>query len=318
MALLINEAQVQNLMDMTLAIEIIEKAFRKIGLEEATNTPRSRAQTDHAHVYAMLGGAKGLSALGARLQTTSKKGKPGTFLALFESKLGELSCLMKAAHLEQLRGGASGALAIKALSRENSETVGLLGSGTQARMQLRGAAIVRQIKTVRVYSPTRENRESFAREMAHETGMNIHPVDSAAEAVTGADLILMATSTREPILEPAWISPGAHINAMGTTFLGKSEVAPEVFRKTDLVVVDHRESARLEAGDLVEPLEKGLIHWRDIRDLGPLLVGRYESRTSPDQITLFKGVGLGVADICLGQAVLERARQRSLGHELSW
>jgi ornithine cyclodeaminase/alanine dehydrogenase-like protein (mu-crystallin family) len=225
---------------------------------------------------------------------------------------------MKAAHLEQLRGGASGALAIRTLSREDSHAVGLLGSGTQARMQLRGAALVRQIKTVRVFSPTRENRESFAREMAHETGLAIQPVDSPAEAVTGADLILLATSAREPILDPAWISPGTHINAMGTTFLGKSEVAPEVFQKTDLVVVDHRECARLEAGDLVEPLERGLVHWRDIRDLGPLLVGRYEGRTSPEQITLFKAVGLGVTDICLGQAVLEQARKQSLGHELSW
>lgn len=318
MALLIDESHVQRLMDLAFALEVVEKAFRKIGLEEATNTPRSRAQTDHAHVYAMLGGAKGLSALGARLQTTSRKGRPGAFLALFESKLGELSCLMKAAHLEQLRGGASGALAIRTLSREDSHSVGLLGSGTQARMQLRGAALVRQIKTVRVFSPTRENRESFAREMAHETGLAIQPVDSPAEAVTGADLILLATSAREPILDPAWISPGTHINAMGTTFLGKSEVAPEVFQKTNLVVVDHRECARLEAGDLVEPLERGLVHWRDIRDLGPLLVGRYEGRTSPEQVTLFKAVGLGVTDICLGQAVLEQARKQSLGHELSW
>ncbi len=319
MALFVDEAHVRRLLDWGLAIEVVEKAFRKIGLEEATNTPRSRGQTDHVHVYAMLGGAKGLAALGVRIQTTHRNSRPETMLALFDAKKGALTCLMKAAHLEQMRGGASGAVAIKTLARMDAHRVGILGSGTQARMQLRGAALVRQIKKVRVFSPTRENRESFAREMAVETGLEVHAVNSAREAVFGAEIILLATTAREPILEEDWISPGAHINAMGATFLGKVEVHPNVFRKSGLVVVvDHRESARLEAGDLVDPLESGDIHWRDIHDLGPLLVGRYEGRTSEEQITLFKGVGLAVSDVCLGQAVLERAIAEGIGHEVPW
>ncbi len=318
MALFVDECHVQRLLDWRLALEVVEKAFRKIGLEEATNTPRSRGQTDHVHVYAMLGGAKGMGALGVKILTTHRKSRPENMLALFDAKLGGLTSFMKAGHLEQMRGGASGAVAIKTLARMDAQTVGILGSGTQARMQLRGAALVRNLKVARVFSPTRENRESFAREMAAETGLEVHAVNSAKEAVKGADLILLATTAREPILEAEWISPGAHINAMGATFLGKVEVHPNVFKKTGLVVVDHRESARLEAGDLVEPIESGELHWRDIHDLGPLLVGRYEGRISEDQITLFKGVGLAVSDVCLGQAVLERALSEGIGHEVPW
>lgn len=318
MALFIDEVHVRRLLDWGLALEVVEKAFRKIGLEEATNTPRSRGQTDHVHAYAMIGGAKGMAALGVKIQTTHRKSCPETMLALFDAKLGGLTCLMKAAYLDQIRCGASGAVAIKTLARMDAQTVGILGSGSQARMQLRGAVLVRNLKSIKVFSPTRENRESFAREMAGETGLEVHAVNTAQEAVVGADLILLATTAREPILEAEWISPGAHINAMGATFLGKVEVHPDVFLKTGLVVVDHRESARLEAGDLVEPIESGALHWRDIHDLGPLLVGRYEGRTSEDQITLFKGVGLAVCDVCLGQAVLERALAEGIGHEVPW
>ena len=129
MALFIDEVHVRRLLDWGLALEVVEKAFRKIGLEEATNTPRSRGQTDHVHAYAMIGGAKGMAALGVKIQTTHRKSRPETMLALFDAKLGGLTCLMKAAYLDQIRCGASGAVAIKTLARMDAQTVGILGSG---------------------------------------------------------------------------------------------------------------------------------------------------------------------------------------------
>lgn len=318
MVTLLEEAQVRELADMGLALEVVEKAFRKIGLEEATNSPRSRGQTDHAHIYGMIAGAKGLQSLGLKVRTTSRKGKPEQLVLLFHGKTGEFTCLMQAEYLEQLRGGAAGGVAIKTLAREDASTIGIIGSGRQARMQLRAAKQVRPVNLATVYSTTAEHSQAFASEMSQELGIEVRSVSTPREAVQGRDIVVLATSTRDPIFFEDWIEPGVHINAMGSTFLGKAELAADVFSKIDVTVVDQRESARLEAGDLVEPIEKGLLFWRDVRDLGPLLVGRYDGRAHAGQVTLFKSVGLGIQDVTLGQAILEKAKSQGLGGTLNW
>ena len=318
MVAMIGENHVREIADMAMALDVVEKAFRKIGLEEATNSPRSRAQTDHAHIYGMFAGAKGLQSLGLKVRTTSRKGLPEHIVLLFHSKTGELACIMQAEYLEQLRGGAAGGLGIKTLARSGASSIGLIGSGTQARMQLRAAAMVRPLQSASVYSPNRERASAFAAEMSQEMGFEITVAPHAREAVRGKEIVILATTSRDPVFFEDWVEPGMHINAVGATFLGKSEVAAEAFRKIELVVVDHRESARLEAGDLVEPLEREFVHWRSIRDLGPMLVGRYEARTGPEQTTLFKSVGLGIQDVTLGQAILEKAKTLNIGGTLPW
>lgn len=315
---LLDDTDVRGLVDLGHALEVVEMAFRKIGLEEATNSPRSRAQTDHAHIYGMVAGAKGLQSLGLKIRTTSRKGHPEHLVLLFHSKTGEFACLLQGEQIEQVRGGAAGGVAIRHLARADSTRVGILGSGKQARMQLRFAKKVRPIAAATVYSPRGEHARDFATQMGAELDLKIEVADQPAQAVKGHDIVVVATNSAEPVLMADWIEPGMHINAMGSTFLGKTEVDCEVFKKVDLTVVDHRESARLEAGDLVEPLEKGFIVWREIRDLGPLLVGRYEGRTLPSQVTLFKGVGLGLQDVTLGQALFEKAKAQGVGKTIPW
>ena len=113
-----------------------------------------------------------------------------------------------------------------------------------------------------------------------------------------------------------WVSPGQHLNVIGSNFLGKTETDVEVFRRTQVVSVDSKEQAKLEAGDFVEPIKQGALQWADVFEFAPLLVGRYPGRETPDDVTLFKSLGLGVEDIALAVKVVELAKQQGLGREI--
>ena len=139
------------------------------------------------------------------------------------------------------------------------------------------------------------------------------PVGSAEEAVRGLDVVVTATTAREPVLFGEWVGPGQHLNLVGSNYLTKAEADPEVFRRAVVVAVDSKDHAKLEAGDFVAALNAGVLHWADVRDLAPLLVGKYPGRASPEDVTVFKSLGLGIEDVALAAKVVDLARQQGVG-----
>lgn len=138
-------------------------------------------------------------------------------------------------------------------------------------------------------------------------------VTKPEQAARGLDIIITATSANEPVLLGEWVSEGQHINLIGSNYLARSEVDAEVFRKASLVVVDSKDQAKLEAGDFVAAMNTGVIHWADLYELAPLLIGRYPGREAPDDVTVFKSLGLGVEDIALAARVVEIATHQGVG-----
>jgi ornithine cyclodeaminase/alanine dehydrogenase-like protein (mu-crystallin family) len=313
--LYLTEDDVRRLLTMDLALEAVEAAFRKLSLDEAENVPRQRCQTDHVMLHVLPAAAKTLGAVGFKAYTTGKF--PAQFhVTLFDPRTGGLTAVLQADHLGRVRTGAASGVATKKLARKDAATVGLYGTGKQARTQLQAVCKVRPVKRAHVWGRDEARRTQFAEEMSRECGTEVVPVAAPQEAAKGLDVVITATSSREPVLLGAWVAEGAHLNVIGSNFLAKAEVDAEVFRRAAVVAVDSKEQARSEAGDFVAALREGALSWADVTELSHIVTGRYPGRQSPRDVTVFKSLGLGIEDIAVAVRVVELARQQGVGTEL--
>jgi alanine dehydrogenase len=314
--LYLTEDDVRQLLTMDDALTAVEAALRKLSLDEAENVPRQRCQTDHVMLHVLPAAARTMGAIGFKAYTTGRFSAQ-FHVTLYDPKTGQMTALIQADYLGQMRTGAASGVATKKLARPDATTLGLYGTGKQARTQLLAVCKVRSVKRVHVYGRDEERRRRFAEEMTRECGTEVVPVAAPDEAAKGLDIIITATTSREPVLFGEWISEGAHLNVIGSNFLSKSEIDADVLRRATLITVDSKEQARLEAGDFVAALKEGTLDWQDVYELSHVLIGRYPGRQSPQDITLFKSLGLGVEDIAVGVKVVELARQRRVGRELA-
>ncbi len=313
--LYLTEADVAQVLTMDLALDAVSTAFRKLALEEAVNIPRQRCQTDQVMLHVLPAAAKTLGAIGFKAYTTSKHGAQFQ-VVLFDPTQGGISVVLEADLLGQFRTGAASGIATKKLARPDAASVGCFGTGKQARTQLLAICKVRAVKKVHVYSRDAARRSAFATQLAQEMGVEVFPVEKPEDAAKGLDILVTATNSRDPVLFGEWVSPGQHINLIGSNFIGKAEADIAVFRKATVVTVDSKEQAKAEAGDFVTALNAGMLHWSDILELAPLLVGRYPGREMPEDVTVFKSLGLGIEDIALAVRVVELARQQGIGREI--
>jgi len=311
--LMLNENEVRQLLTMDMALEAVEAGLRKMALDEAQNVPRARVQTDHAMLHTMAAAIKGLGVMGAKIYATSRRNGAHFHFVLFDGKTGALLCLMQADYLGQMRTGAASGVATQYMALSDATEVGLFGSGKQARTQLQAICKVRRIRQATVYSPNEERRKQFAREMSEICQTEVVPVSHPEMAAEKKDIIITATTSREPVLNGEWLAEGAHINAIGSNFLGKSEVDAATIRRCATVVVDSKDQARLEAGDFQQALEDGSLHWSNVRELGQVILGRYAPRKRPQDITLFKSLGIAIEDVALAARVFAKARAEGVG-----
>ncbi len=316
--LLLSEDEVRQVLTMDMALEAVEAGLRKLALDEAQNIPRSRCQTDHAMMHVLAASAKTLGVMGYKAYATSRKGR-SFHVGLFDGKTGALVSLMQADYLGQMRTGAASGVATQYMARPEASEVGLFGSGKQARTQLLAVCKVRRISRVQVYSPNEEHRRQFAdrHESSCATSMS-QPVPRPELAAEDKDIVITATTSREPVLNGHWLAEGTHINAVGSNFLGKAELDAVAVRRCESIVVDSKDQARLEAGDFVQALEDGSIHWSDIHELGQVIVGRYTGRAHPQDVTLFKSLGIAIEDVAVAAKVYARAQAAGIGRVVEW
>lgn len=310
--LLLNEQEVQQLLTMEMALQAVEEALRKLTLDEALNAPRARTQTDHAMLHVLSASAKTFGAMGYKAYTTSKQGAQ-FLVGLFDGKTGAPTALLQADYLGQVRTGAASGVATKFLARPDAATVGLFGAGKQAATQLLAVCKVRKIKQIQVFSRTTERCRQFCETMAPLCQCSIEPASSAEEAARNKDIVITATSSREPVLSGDWLAPGTHLNIIGSNFLSKAEIDVTTIRRSQLVVVDNKDQAKIEAGDLQAALNAGVIKWPDVRELGEVIVGRVTGRAQASDITLFKSLGLAVEDVATAAKVVAKAKEQNIG-----
>lgn len=313
--LYLTEDDVRRVLTMDLALTAVEAAFRKLALDEAVNIPRQRCQTDGAMLHVLPAAAKTLNALGMKAYTTGKF--HARFLVfLFDPKVGHLTAILEADHLGAVRTGAATGVATKVLARPDATTVGLFGTGKQAGTQLEAVCQVRKVAKAYIYSRDAARRTAFAAEMSRVCGTEVVPVDTPQQAATGRDIVITATTSKEPVLLGEWLTDGTHVNLIGSNHLSKAEADAEVFRRARLVAIDSKDQGRLEAGDFLAALDAKVMTWSEVKEFHQVLMGRTPGRETPADVTVFKSLGLGVEDIAVAVPVVEAARKLGLGVEL--
>jgi ornithine cyclodeaminase len=232
---------------------------------------------------------------------------------LFEGERGRLLAVMDASSITAIRTAAVSAVATRLLAREEAGDLAILGTGVQARTHLEALLLVRPIRRVRAYSRSPDNVRAFVEHAARRHGISVIAAPTARDAVGGADLVCTTTSSREPVVAGAWISPGTHINAVGASLPTARELDAAAVRRSRLYV-DRRESAVNEAGDFLIAKREGAVTDDHVQaEIGELLLGRRPGRKSADEITLFKSLGLAVEDLASARLIYDNAVRAGLG-----
>ena len=225
---------------------------------------------------------------------------------LFEADMGQLLAIIDASSVTAIRTAAVSGVATKFLANPNAGDLAILGGGVQAMTHLDAMRTVRPLRRVRAWSRTPERRQRFAQKAREKFGINVELADSAETCVRGADIICTVTSSREPVLKGDWVANGAHINAVGSALATARELDTTAVARSR-VYVDRRESALAEAGDILVPMSEGAFNADHIRgEIGGVLMGAAPGRESPEEITLFKSLGLAIEDLAAARHIYEK------------
>lgn len=315
MPLLLTDKEVNALMSMSDCVGVMDDAFRQEGEGKVWNRPRSRIRMPRGFHHLMAAYLADSEVFGLKTYTSFRAGTRFITM-LYDSNSGDLLAMVQGPRLSQMRTGAVTAIGTKYMARENSASVGMIGAGFQARGQLEGVCAVRDIKSVKVFDAVPEGAQKFAEEMGPLLNVDITVADSAQAAVAGTDLIVTMTTSRTPVLEGDWLEAGQHVNAAGSNHWIRQEVDDNVIRKANRIVVDSTEDAKIEAGDLLFPIERGRVMWSAIHDLSDLVVGHIKGRQSDDEITLFESQGIAISDVAAANFVYRKALVAGMGQEL--
>ena len=234
-------------------------------------------------------------------------------IVLLDSMTGELLSVVDGRFITEARTAAVSALSVKLLARRDASRLAIIGSGVQARSHLEAIGLVRDLAAVRVWSPNADNRAAFAREMQPRTSAPVMATSSAQDAIDGADLVVLATASRDPVVRNEWIAAGAHVCAVGACRPDQREMDTALVSRSRLFV-DSRTGALAEAGDIVLPIAEGAFGDTHIAgELGEVASGAVPGRTSPAEVTVFKSLGMAVEDIAAAHLAYVKAAERGLG-----
>ena len=232
---------------------------------------------------------------------------------LFDPRTGVPTAIMDASEVTAIRTAAASGVATRLLAREDADTLAVIGSGVQARTHVEAMLVARPVRTVRLFSPNRENREKLADWLRGRVKADVEAVGSAREAVEGASIVCTTTSAKEPVVEGSWLSPGAHINAIGACIPKARELDSDAVAKSRMYV-DSRESATNESGDFLQAREEGAIGDDAIvGEIGEILAGKLDGRLNDEEITLFNSLGIAVEDLATAHHVTARALEQGVG-----
>jgi len=302
--LLIRESQVREVLTMPRAIDALEAAFRDWAHGRATNQPRQRVHTPQGTLHLMGAAWHSKGYIGYKAYFSFPAGTR-FHVVLASAHTGELLALIEADWLGRLRTGAASGLATKYLARTDAATVAVLGAGAQAETQLQAVCAVRSIERAFVFSRTPETRAAFAARMTAQLNIPVHPAESVEQAVAEADVICTVTSAREPILQGAWLKPGMHLNAAGANALARRELDTFAVGRCERIFVDDPAQARVEAAELIVPIDLRKLSWERVHPLAHLVGGLLPPRQSPEEITLFKSLGIALEDVAAAAIVYE-------------
>jgi alanine dehydrogenase len=321
MPVLLSEQDVRIVLPMAELIPAMETALARFSADEVIQPLRTVVEVglQKAFVGVMPAFIVEPAALGTKVVSVfgsnTAVGLPSHLatIVLLDPMTGELLCVMDGRFITEARTAAVSAVSVKHLARSDAARLAIIGSGVQARSHLEAIGLVRTLQEVRVWSRSSDNRAAFAREMRHRTTAPIKVAASARDAVDGADLVVLATASRDSVIESRWIADGAHVCAVGACRPDQRETDTALVTRAR-VFVDSRAGALAEAGDIMLPIaEEAFSGERMAGELGEVVLGRIAGRTAPDEVTLFKSLGMAVEDVAAAHLAYVKAAERGLG-----
>ncbi|MGH3011367.1 MAG: ornithine cyclodeaminase family protein [Gaiellaceae bacterium] len=309
MPLFLREADVEELLNPAEAVEVVEACFERIARGVVENRPRSRLGLEHGRLHVMAASDLELGRAGVKTYVGFAEGTRFV-VALFAADGPELLALIEADRLGQLRTGAASAVAARRLAKPGARTLGLIGTGWQAESQLACLrAVLPELERVVAYSRDAGRLEAFCERFGCEVGD--YNKDAAEQ-----DVVVTITTSRDPVLRGEWLRPGALVCAAGANRLEARELDNAVLERATFVCCDSLEQARIEAGDLVEPVERGVLDWLEVHELAEVVGGETTGRQHDDDIVVFKSGGIAAEDVAAASFVYERALERGVGSAL--
>ena len=309
MPLFLAEVDVLELLDPADALPVIEGSFARLATGAALNLPRARMALENGYFAVMAATDTELGYAGLKSYTVVG-GRLSFVVCLFRLDDGSLDAVIEADALGQLRTGAASGVAAKYLARPEPLTLGVIGCGWQAESQLAAIRAAQPtIDRVVAYCRTAEALAEFCERVGAE------PAGSHSEAAD-ADIVVTATTSKEPVLRGEWLRDGALVCAIGANDARHRELDNVVLQRASFVCCDSREQAKLESGDLIEPVAAGILDWLEVHELQDVVAGTLAGRDDPTDIVVFKSNGLAAWDVAIGVEAVRRARESGAGSEL--
>ena len=313
---ILSESDVRAAIDMPAAIDAMRDAFSTLSGGDATVPVRLGLETEYGVSLFMPAYMKPSGQAGAKVVSVN----PGNadmdlpvihaVVLVLDPVTGRALALMDGTWLTALRTGAIGGLAADLLAREDASVVALFGAGVQARTQLEAVRCVRDIREVRIVSPSGSSADQLASELE---GVDARRVDDPNDAIAGADIVIGATSSSTPVFDGHRVEPGTHVTGVGSFTTEMREVDTELIMRAR-VVVDQRDAILEEAGDIVGPIRDGAVDESVMSaEIGEILLGQADGRRDAEEITFFKSVGNAVQDLAVAARVLQVAERDGLG-----
>jgi ornithine cyclodeaminase/alanine dehydrogenase-like protein (mu-crystallin family) len=309
MPLYLRESEVAELLSPEDAVEAVEGCFRRMASGRVELRPRFRLGLDPGMLNVMAASDLELGVAGLKTYAASEDGARFV-VVLFAADRAEVLALIEADKLGQLRTGAASAVAARHLAKRDAKSLGVIGTGWQAESQLLCMrAALPALERVVAYSRNEERLAGFCKRFGAEAGEYLK---DAAEM----DVVVTITSSKDPVLRGEWLKPGALVCAAGANRIASRELDNAVVERAAFVCCDSKEQAKIEAGDLVEPVERGVLDWLEVHELSDVVGGEVQGRAQDEDIVLFKSVGVAAEDLAVGALAYERALERGVGTQL--
>lgn len=312
--LYLTEGDVVATLSMQDALGLVEDAARALGEGLAQNKPRQRAYLESSVIQVLAASYAGR--MGHKTYTVAPKGRGARFWHSLFNENGEMLAIIEADALGQIRTGAASGVATRFLARSDAKTLGMIGTGWQARTQIEAVVHVRPISRVLVYGRDPKRRADFCEMMSEKINVKLEPVDSPHDAVADADVVATMTSSSTPAFDGSWLRAGTHVNAAGSNRANAQEIDVETVVRAAIVAVEDVAQAHVESGDLRSAAEAGRWSWDSVVTLADIVAGKAPARTADDQITLFESLGIGLWDLAASSYVFDRCVAEGRGTSL--
>lgn len=319
--LVLSEKEVRKIIEVKDVVQALEEAHLQFStgkavmpVRQVVPLPQIKGRITSMPAYLSEANALGMKVV-TYFQENPKRGLPSILatISLYSPETGKLMALMDGSYVTAIRTACASTMATKALANSETPIMGILGAGIQARAHIRALSQFRQISEIRVYSPSGTSARNLKEELEPECGIRVEAVESPEKAVRDADLVVTVSTAKEPILRAEWLKTGCHINAVGSHRPDLRELEADVLKRAT-VVVDSRDAIMAECGDILLAIKEGTIKKDHVyAEIGEVLAGQKPRRTKPDEITIYKSVGIAIQDVATARLVYQKALEQKVG-----